>query len=162
MPQEKVDPALEVIGHSDNVARLRNFLEQTFTDIPALLEAWERGVANLSLFADDVAYEDANLPDHIGEVYRGHDGLLRAAKVGSSRSRHSLSSLRRSSERATGSSRFTAPTRGQRMWISSSREPLSYVWTFREGQVVHFRSIRDRTEALEAAGLSEDDIKTPR
>jgi ketosteroid isomerase-like protein len=31
--------------------------------------------------------------------------------------------------------------------------PAAYVWTFRNGKVVHFRSYRDPDEALEAAGL---------
>jgi ketosteroid isomerase-like protein len=34
-------------------------------------------------------------------------------------------------------------------------EPLAYVWTFREGRIIHFRSIRDRAEALEVAGLQD-------
>jgi ketosteroid isomerase-like protein len=34
-------------------------------------------------------------------------------------------------------------------------EPLAYVWTFRDGKVVHFRSFRDPKQALEAVGLKE-------
>jgi ketosteroid isomerase-like protein len=30
---------------------------------------------------------------------------------------------------------------------------LAYVWTFRDGKVIHFRSYRDPDEALEAVGL---------
>ena len=33
--------------------------------------------------------------------------------------------------------------------------PLAYVWTFRDGKVIHLRSYLDPAEALEAAGLSE-------
>ena len=33
--------------------------------------------------------------------------------------------------------------------------PLAYVWTFREGKVIHFKSYLDPAEALEAAGLEE-------
>ena len=33
--------------------------------------------------------------------------------------------------------------------------PLAYVWTFRDGKVIHFRSYRDPSEALEAAGLTD-------
>jgi len=32
------------------------------------------------LFASDAVYEDAVLPDHVGESYRGLDGVLRAAR----------------------------------------------------------------------------------
>jgi ketosteroid isomerase-like protein len=33
--------------------------------------------------------------------------------------------------------------------------PVAYVWTFRDGKVIHFRSYRDPQEALEAVGLRE-------
>jgi ketosteroid isomerase-like protein len=33
--------------------------------------------------------------------------------------------------------------------------PVAYLWTFRHGKVIHFRSYRDPEEALEAARLSE-------
>ena len=31
--------------------------------------------------------------------------------------------------------------------------PHAYVWTFRDGEVIHLRSFREREQALEAAGL---------
>ena len=34
----------------------------------------------MSLLDPDVAYEDTTLPDHIGEEYRGHEGIARAAE----------------------------------------------------------------------------------
>jgi ketosteroid isomerase-like protein len=33
--------------------------------------------------------------------------------------------------------------------------PLAYLYTFRDGRIVHFRSYRDPGAALEAAGLAE-------
>ena len=32
---------------------------------------------------------------------------------------------------------------------------LAYLWTFREGKVMHFKSYLDPAEAVEAAGLRE-------
>ena len=52
-------------------------------DVENLRVWWEkfnRGEIDLSLLDPDVVYEDANLPDHIREAYRGHDGVLRATK----------------------------------------------------------------------------------
>ena len=31
---------------------------------------------------------------------------------------------------------------------------MAYVWTFRDGKVIHFRSYRDPDEAVKNAGLS--------
>src|SRR2546429_9774241 len=35
----------------------------------------------VALYAPDYVYEDAVLPDHVGEPYRGLDGSLRAAET---------------------------------------------------------------------------------
>jgi ketosteroid isomerase-like protein len=49
--------------------------------IRAFWEAWTPGEAlPMFIFDPEVAYEDSTLPDHIGETYRGHDGLARAAE----------------------------------------------------------------------------------
>src|SRR3954470_8356025 len=63
----------------ENVDALRAFLE-TITDIPAFVDAAKRGDVDLSALDPDVAYEDENLPDHIGETYRGYEGVIRAAE----------------------------------------------------------------------------------
>jgi len=49
--------------------------------IQALLEAWRRGEADLALLDPEVIYEDNSLPDHAGEVYGGHEGVLRAIET---------------------------------------------------------------------------------
>jgi ketosteroid isomerase-like protein len=33
--------------------------------------------------------------------------------------------------------------------------PLAYVWTFRDGKVIHFQSFIDPEQAIEAAGLRQ-------
>ena len=64
----------------ENVERLHAFLEPWGRE-PWTPEAWERGeVIDMSLLDPNVVYEDENLPDHIGEAYRGHEGIRRAAR----------------------------------------------------------------------------------
>src|SRR3954454_11414201 len=45
------------------------------------LEALTAGELDYSLVDPDVVYEDAILPDHAGEAYRGYEGVARAARV---------------------------------------------------------------------------------
>lgn len=62
-----------------DVANLRHFLESW--DPRTDLEAWKRGEPRgLSLFDPEMTYEDTILPDHVGETYRGYDGLARATE----------------------------------------------------------------------------------
>jgi hypothetical protein len=62
-----------------NVENLRVLLSAYSTQtIQALLEAWRRGEADLALLDPEVTYEDYNLPDHAGEVFRGHEGVVKA------------------------------------------------------------------------------------
>ncbi|MGH2973920.1 MAG: nuclear transport factor 2 family protein [Solirubrobacterales bacterium] len=133
----------------ENVENLRAFLEDLS------LERWRRGEADMSLLDTAVTYEDTILPDHVGEAYRGHEGVARATErwlepfealtielkevVGTG---DSLVSIHEVSAKARHTGiEFTGP--------------LAYQWTFRDGKVIYFRSFRDRDEALEAAGLRE-------
>jgi len=43
--------------------------------------------AFLALLDPEVTYEDYNLPDHVGEVYSGPEGMLEAWKPGLSLTR---------------------------------------------------------------------------
>ena len=127
-------------------------------DVENLRVWWEkfnRGEIDLSLLDPDVVYEDANLPDHIREAYRGRDGVLRATK----RWLEPYESLTAELERVVGTgdrlvsihhSKATARHTGIEF-----EGPLAYAYTFRDGKVVHFQSFRTAEEALEAAGLSE-------
>ena len=64
----------------ENVENLRAFLEAWGRE-PWTPEAWQRGgVIDMSLLDPHVIYEDENLPDHIGEAYTGHEGIVRAAR----------------------------------------------------------------------------------
>ena len=56
----------------ENVERLR-----------AVCERWgSGGEADLSLFDPDVVFEDNILPDHAGETYRGHEGVVEQRERG--------------------------------------------------------------------------------
>jgi hypothetical protein len=63
-----------------NVERLRALTAQWSTqNFRELGPAWRRGEVDLSPFvAPEVTYEDDAMPDHIGETFRGHEGMIRA------------------------------------------------------------------------------------
>ena len=139
----------------ENVESLRDFLEQNLRDIPAFVDAAKRGDADVSLLDSDVVYEDANLPDHVGETYRGLEGVLRAAE----RWTEASETLTLELDRIIGSgdrlvSIHMSHSRARHSGIEFDL-PLAYTWTFRDGKIIHFESHRTPSEALEAAGLSE-------
>jgi ketosteroid isomerase-like protein len=122
----------------------------------AFWEAWTPGEEmDMSILDPEVAYEDANLPDHIGETYRGHEGIARATE----RWLELYESLTIELEQIVGSgdrlvSIHRARSRARYSGIEDEG-PVAYTWTFRNGKVIHFRSFRDPSEALAAAGLGE-------
>jgi uncharacterized protein len=100
------------------------------------------------IFDPEVAYEDSTLPDHIGETYRGHDGLARAAE----RWLDPYENLTIELERIVGSgdrlvSIHNARAKARYTGIEDEG-PLAYLWTFRDGKVIQLRSYRDPDEAL--------------
>jgi ketosteroid isomerase-like protein len=137
----------------ENVEKLRGFLEAW--DPKATLEAWNRGEADVSLLDPEIAYEDTILPDHVGETYHGYEGVARATE----RWLEPFESLTIQLERLIGSGdRFVSI---HQVWMRALHTgieleaTLAYVWTFREGRVIHLKSYWEPAEALEAAGLSE-------
>ena len=55
--------------------------ELNVESIRAFWEGWTPGHGmDMSILDPDVVYEDANLPDHIGEPYSGHEGVARATE----------------------------------------------------------------------------------
>jgi ketosteroid isomerase-like protein len=132
----------------ENVDNLRALLEAL--DV----EAWKRG-EDMALLDPEVSYEDATLPDHVGETYRGHEGVARATERWVEPYEGFAIELERivgvgdrlvSIHRVRARARYTG---------IEGEGPVAYVWTFRNGKVVHFQSFREPDEALEAAGLSE-------
>ncbi len=133
----------------EDVERLRELCEATD------LEAWSRGEADLSLLDPAVTYEDTNLPDHAGEAYHGHEGVVRATErwiQPFERVTIELDRIVGAGDRLVSIHRVQARARYTHIAFD---EPIAYLWTFRAGKVIHFQSFRDPAEALEAAGLSE-------
>ena len=132
-----------------NVENLRAFLKELD------LEAWSRGAGNMSLLDPEVIYEDTTLPDHVGETYRGHEGVARATErwlEPYERLTIELEQIVGADDRLVSIHRV----RGRARYTGIEAEgPVAYLWTFRDGKVIHFRSYRDPEEALEAAGLQE-------
>jgi ketosteroid isomerase-like protein len=130
-----------------NVENLRALLEELD------LEAWRRGDSDMSLLDPRVTYEDTTLPDHVGETYRGPEGVARATERWLEPYERLTIELEQivgagdrlvSIHRVWGRARFTG---------IEAEGPVAYLWTFRDGKVIHFRSYRDPDEALAAAGL---------
>ena len=109
----------------------------------------------VALYAPDFVYEDAVLPDHVGETYQGYEGVARATE----RWLEPFESLTVELERIVGTGdRLVSIHRVQMKARHTGIDlegPLAYVWTFRDGKVIHLKSFSNPAEALEAAGLSE-------
>ena len=122
----------------------------------AFWEAWTPGgEMDMSILDPEVVYEDANLPDHIGETYRGHEGVARATE----RWLEAYEAVTVELERIVGTGDRLVSihrARGRARYSGIEDEGrVAYAWTFRNGKVIHFQSYRDPSEALEAAGLTE-------
>jgi ketosteroid isomerase-like protein len=130
----------------ENVERLR-----------AYCESWEKSVVpDFDLLLDpEIVFEDDILPDHAGETYRGHEGVARATRTWLQPYEEvtiELEEIVGSGERLVSTHRFRA--RARHTGITAELR-YAYVWTFRDGKVIHLRSFRDAAQALEAAGLRE-------
>jgi ketosteroid isomerase-like protein len=138
-----------------NVENLRAFLEPWGRE-PWTPQAWQRGgVIDMSLLDPHVIYEDETLPDHIGEAYRGHEGIVRAAKRWIEPFEWLLVELDQivdADDCLVSIHRTRSKARHSGIEFEA---PLAYVWAFRGGKIIHFQSFREREEALETAGLSE-------
>jgi ketosteroid isomerase-like protein len=136
----------------ENVENLRTLLETLS------VEAWTQG-KDMSLLDPEVEYEDTTLPDHVGETYRGHKGVARAT----ARWTDAYEAFSIELERIVGAgdtlvSIHRVRARARHTGIEAEG-PVAYVWTFRGGKVIRFESFREPDQALEAAGLSEQDAR---
>ena len=130
--------------------------QQNVESLRAFWESWQPGEEmDMSILDPEVAYEDSNLPDHIGETYRGHEGVARAT----ARWLEAYDNLTIELERiVAGGDRLVSihRVRGRARYSGIEDEgPAAYVWTFRGGKVIRFQSFREPDEALKAAGLRE-------
>ena len=110
---------------------------------------------DFDLLDPEVVFEDDILPDHAGETYRGHEGVARATRTWLQPYEElaiELEEIVGSGERLVSTHRFRAA--GRHTGIKTELR-YAYVWTFRDGRVIHIRSFREPEQALEAAGLRE-------
>jgi ketosteroid isomerase-like protein len=110
---------------------------------------------DMSFLDPDVVYEDSVLPDHIGEAYRGHEGILRAVEGWFEPAewiRVEHGRVIDAGDRLVSIHKARTKARHTGIEIET---PLIYVWTFRDGNVIHFRAFVDQEQALEVAGLRE-------
>jgi ketosteroid isomerase-like protein len=128
----------------ENVERLR-----------AYCKAWDtHGEPDLSLLDPEVVFEDDILPDHAGESYRGHEGVIRSIRtwVGAYEELTiELEQIVGSGDRLISIHRVRG--KGRHTGIEDA-ERYAYLWTW-DGKVIHFRTYRNPAEALEAVGLRE-------
>lgn len=135
----------------ENVEQLRAFME-TWT-----LEAWRREAAqlaevNMYLLDPHVTYEDMTLPDHPGELYRGHEGVVHATErwIRSYRWLEiELTEIVDLGDRVVSIHRVQAEAHSG----VEGEGSIAYLWTFNDGKVTHFRMYQDPDEALQAAGV---------
>ena len=128
----------------ENVERLRAFCERL-----------DRRDIDLALLDPDVVFEDNVLPDHAGEAYRGHEGVLRATRVWLEVYEEFAIELERiagTGDRLVSVHRFRGT--GRHSGIEEEMR-YAYLWSFRDAKVIHFVTFRDPAEALEAIGLRE-------
>ena len=138
----------------ENVETLRAHLE-TWGREPWTPQAWQSGAPiDMTLFDPHAVYEDETLPDHIGEAYTGHEGIVRAAQRWVEPFEWLLVELERIVEADDCLVSIHRTRSKARQSGIEFEAPVAYVWAFRGGKVIHFQSFREPEEALKAAGLS--------
>jgi ketosteroid isomerase-like protein len=138
----------------ENVENLRAFVE-TWVPEAWTMEAWQRGELDVSLLDPDIIYEDTILPDRAGEIYRGHEGVVRSTERLFDVAEWmvvDLEQILEAGDRVVSIHRVRAKARYTGIEFEMR---MAYVWTFRDGKVIHYRSFRDPQRAIEAASLPE-------
>jgi ketosteroid isomerase-like protein len=128
----------------ENVDRLR-----------AVWDAWNRGDLDLSMLDPEVVFEETVLPDEAGETYRGPEGVLRAWARWAEAWEEFTTELEQivdAGERLVAI--CTVRLQGKLSGASTTLR-YAYLYTLRDGKVIHIRSYLNPAEALEAAGLRE-------
>jgi ketosteroid isomerase-like protein len=108
---------------------------------------------DMSFVDPDVVYEDSVLPDHAGDAYRGHEGVLRAVESWFEPAKWVLVEFEQiidAGDRLVSIHKARTKARHTGIEIET---PLAYLWTLRDGKIVHFRAFVDVDQALQAAEL---------
>jgi ketosteroid isomerase-like protein len=121
----------------------------------AVWDAWNRGEFDLSMLDPEVVFEETVLPDDAGETYRGHEGVLRAW----ARWAEAWEDFTTEVEQILDAgdqlvSIHTVYLQGKHSGAHTTLR-YAYLYTLRDGKVIHLRSYVNPAEALEAAGLPE-------
>jgi hypothetical protein len=134
-----------------NAEALRRFLVEQFYDVDVFINAMKRG--EVDIFDPEIVYEDAELPDHVGEVYRGYERVLHSAETWREGGGHmtlELSEIVGQGDELVSIHTLHVKTDHAGIELDG---PVAYHWTFRNGKVVHLRGYGVPEEALAAAGL---------
>lgn len=119
------------------------------------LEALTEGELDYSLVDPDVVYEDAILPDHAGEAYRGYEGVTRAARVWLGPFEEVSLELERvfsAGRHIVSLHRFRGTFQHTGMEFEG---PLAYLYEFRDGKITRWRAYQSADEAIEAANQQD-------
>jgi len=146
-------------------------MSEDLENLRVFLEAWGRepltpeGVSSLAarqgeasdwqLLDPNVVYEDTALPDYAGDAYRGPAGVARAIErwlEGMEWMHVELERIVSVGDRLVSIHRMRSRARYTGIEFDV---PGAYIWTFRDGRVIHFKSFRDPDEAIAAAGQAE-------
>src|SRR5271167_4118863 len=110
--------------------------------------------ATAALVDPEAVYEDAVLPDHAGEEYRGVDAWVRAAEAWLEPCEWMVVDLE---QLVDAEDRVVALHRARMKMRHTGLEfemPVAYVHTLKDGRIVHARAFADHGEALAAVGLA--------
>jgi ketosteroid isomerase-like protein len=111
----------------------------------------------MSFIDPEVTFEDEILPDHAGEIYRGHDGLQRAWDRVLEPFEGEGAENQIVWARGVGDQVVTyhhARGRGKGSGVEVEFD-YAYLWKLRGGKVFYCKSFLSPADALQAAGLSE-------
>lgn len=110
--------------------------------------------ATATLIDPEAVYEDVLLPDHAGEVYRGVDAWVREAEAWLEPCEWMVVDLEQivdADDCVVALHRAHMKMRHTGLEFEMS---LAYVYTLKDGRIVHARAFADHGEALAAVGLA--------
>ena len=128
-----------------NVQRIRAYLEDFD------LEALSRGEVDCPFLAADVTYADEILPDHVGELYDGREGIGRAGRAWLEPFKSRTLDLERvvdEGDCVVSIHRFRATAQHTGLEFDL---PLAWLFRFRDDEVIHWHAYPSEEEALKAA-----------
>ena len=133
--------------------------QQNVENVRAFFQTWDpwewaRG-EGMALFDPALVYEGDFLPDHVGESYRGYDGLARATRQWLEPIQEVTVELERII--GTGDDLVSVQQASGRMRHTGIHfdQVYTWLWRFRGGKVTYLKTFGDTQAALKAAGLAE-------